>query len=122
MDVGPSAAPMMPMDAASFRSKPKRRARPMVRKIPAWAVIPKIKVTGFWNRGVKSIMAPMAMNISRGNISLAMPASKRMLRAPCWRWSPAICVRADENGMFTSSVPNPMGSSRDGSYSFAMAR
>ena len=34
MEVGPSAAPMMPMEAASFRSKPRAAAIMMVRKIP----------------------------------------------------------------------------------------
>lgn len=37
MDVGPSAAPMIPMDAASFRSNPRSTARLMAAKIPNWA-------------------------------------------------------------------------------------
>ena len=77
MEVGPSAAPIMPMEAASFRSKPRATAMMMVRKMPACAAAPQRNSLGLASRGPKSIIAPMPMNRSRGIASLAsMPTSK----------------------------------------------
>ncbi len=56
-------------------------------------------------------MAPMPMNSSRGNSSLAMPVLKRVSMASVWTM-----------GRFTSTAPKPMGSSRDGSISRLTAR
>ncbi len=56
-------------------------------------------------------MAPMPMNSSRGNSSLAMPVLKRVSIASVWTM-----------GRFTSTAPKPMGSSRDGSISRLTAR
>ncbi len=82
MEVGPSAAPMIAMDAASCRSKPKRQAMQSVKKMPNCAAAPKIISLGLDSSGVKSIMAPMPMNSSSGNSSLAMPASNRTSMRP----------------------------------------
>ena len=71
MEVGPSAAPMMPMEAASFMSKPRTVASSTVRKIPAWAAAPHRNSRGSASRGPKSIMAPMPMNSRMGMASLA---------------------------------------------------
>ena len=63
----------------------------------------------------------MPMKISSGNISLAMPASNSTLIAPGTTVPPTACVSAAVMGMFTSTVPNPIGSSSEGSYSLAAA-
>ena len=94
----------------------------MVRKIPACAVSPKRKTFGFASNGVKSHMAPTAMSISSGNISVAMPRSKNICRAPCTTLPPSITwSSAEESGRLTSIVPKPIGSSRLGSKFFLTA-
>ena len=71
MDVGPSAAPMMAMEAASRMSKPQRLATKNVKNMPNCAAAPKIISLGFDSSGPKSIIAPMPMNSSSGSASLA---------------------------------------------------
>ena len=71
MDVGPSAAPMMPMDAASFRSNPRSTARLMEAKIPNWAPAPKRNILGLERSGPKSIMAPIPIKRRMGRASEA---------------------------------------------------
>ena len=81
MAVGPSAPPMMAMEAASRRvkSKPGRalRARaPMrVAKMPNWAAAPSSRVEGRAMRALKSVRAPTPMKISRGKTPVSMPAA-----------------------------------------------
>ena len=111
MLVGPSAAAMMAVEAASFRSKPRMTATTRVKKMPNWAAAPKRNIFGFDSRGPKSIMAPMPMNSSRGNSSLAIPALNRVSMASTLA-----------KGRFTRMAPKPMGSSRVGSISRLMAR
>ena len=82
MDVGPSAAPMMAMEAASRSSKPSRLAMESVKKMPNCAAAPKSSSFGSASSGPKSIIAPMPMNSSSGNSSLATPASNRTSSAP----------------------------------------
>ena len=60
MAVGPSAAPMTAMEAASFKSK-KKPARKRVKKMPNCAAAPKSISHGFSSSGPKSIIAPMPM-------------------------------------------------------------
>ena len=43
IEVGPSAAPMMPIEAASFKSKPRSVAAKMTAKMPNCAAAPKRK-------------------------------------------------------------------------------
>ena len=117
MAVGPSAAPMMAMDAASFRSKKKPAAK-RVKKMPNWAAAPKSMSQGFSSRGPKSIMAPIPMKSSSGNSSLLIPASNRAEMGP----TVSPWVIAPERGRLTRMAPKPMGSSRLGSICFAMAR
>ena len=74
MDVGPSAAPMIAMEAASFTSK-NIDAVQKVKKIPNCAAAPKIISLGLARIGPKSIIAPTPMNSRSGNSSFAMPAS-----------------------------------------------
>ena len=71
MDVGPSAAPMIPMDAASFRSNPSRVATIIAKKIPNCAAAPNRNMIGCESRGPKSIMAPIPMNKRIGSASEA---------------------------------------------------
>ena len=117
MAVGPSAAPMTAMEAASFRSK-KKPARNRVKKMPNWAAAPKSISHGFSSSGPKSIMAPMPMKSSSGNSSLDMPASNNAEMGP----TVSPCVMAPERGRLTRMAPKPMGSSRLGSIFLAMAR
>ncbi|OPZ75091.1 MAG: hypothetical protein BWY80_00307 [Firmicutes bacterium ADurb.Bin456] len=64
--VGPSAPPMMPMDAAWAGVKSKNRAAVRVTKIPSWAAAPNKMVLGLASRGPKSVMAPMPKKIRGG--------------------------------------------------------
>ena len=123
MEVGPSAAPMMPMEAASVIWKPSRAARTMVRKMPNWAAAPKRNIFGLESRGPKSIMAPMPMNSRSGNASeVSMPTSNSHWMMPWVSPAPSITwLSTPELGRFTRMAPKPMGSSRVGSYSFLMA-
>ena len=80
MDVGPSAAPMMPMETASRKVKPidgksseMAMTAMIVRKIPNCAAAPKNAIRGFWNNGRKSVMAPMPIKIRHGNSSVMIP-------------------------------------------------
>ena len=75
MEVGPSAAPMMAMEAASCKVKPSRRASDRVKKMPNWAAAPQRIILGLESSGPKSIIAPMPMKSSSGKSSVAMPAS-----------------------------------------------
>ena len=70
-EVGPSAAPMMPMETASFRSKPRAAARRIAAKIPNWAPAPKRNIKGLVSSGPKSIMAPIPINKRMGRASEA---------------------------------------------------
>ena len=117
MAVGPSAAPMTAMDAASFISK-KNPARNRVKKMPNCAAAPNSMSHGFSSSGPKSIMAPMPMNSSSGNSSLDIPASNRAEMGP----TVSPCVMAPDAGRLTRMAPNPMGSSRLGSIFLTMAR
>ena len=76
MEVGPSAAPMMPMDAASRISNPRNAATTMVKKIPNWAAAPNRNILGSDNKGPKSIMAPIPMNNNSGKASDAPSLSQ----------------------------------------------
>lgn len=57
----------MPMDAASFISKPRSAARLNVKKMPNCAAAPKIISLGFERSGSKSIIAPMPIKSRSGN-------------------------------------------------------
>ncbi len=68
IEVGPSAAPMTPIAAASLNGKMKE-ARNTVRKMPNWAAAPNRSIFGLDRSGPKSIMAPMPINSSSGMAS-----------------------------------------------------
>ena len=123
MEVGPSAAPMMPMEAASFRSKPKAEAIMMVRKIPPWAAAPHRNSLGLDSRGPKSIMAPMPMNSRIGMASLAsMPTSNSHWMIPWVSPTPSLnWFITPDRGRLTRMAPKPMGIRRAGSKPFSMA-
>ena len=117
MAVGPSAAPMTAMDAASGRSK-KSPASTSVTKIPSCAAAPNSISHGFSSSGPKSIMAPMPMKSSSGNSSLDIPASKSALMGP----TVSPWVMAPDSGRLTRIAPKPIGSSSAGSISRLTAR
>ncbi|OPZ85172.1 MAG: hypothetical protein BWY74_03994 [Firmicutes bacterium ADurb.Bin419] len=80
--VGPSAAPIIPIEAAAPKSNPNSRAIIIVAKIPNWAAAPKNNMNGFCNNGPKSIIAPTAIKISTGNKSLCIPLLYRKVNTP----------------------------------------
>ena len=79
MEVGPSAPPMMPMDAASLMLKVmpgttfSARAPRSAPKMPNWAAAPRRAVRGFASMGPKSVMAPTPMKMRHGNTPDSMP-------------------------------------------------
>ena len=94
MEVGPSAAPMIPMDAASFRSNPSMQATIMATNMPSWAAAPNRNSTGWLKSGPKSIMAPIPINRRIGiasDASIPVLNSHSMMPAagtfPCTIWS-----------------------------------
>ena len=119
IEVGPSAAAMMPAEAASAMSKPNTPVATMVtKKMPNCAAAPNNNRNGLASSGPKSIMAPMPMNSSSGNSSVSMPASNRIWNGP----GSVPVMSTPDAGMFTRMVPSPMGTSSVGSYSFLMPR
>ena len=120
--VGPSAAPMMPMAAASLMGKPRRAARLKVKKMPNCAAAPKNMSFGSFSSGSKSIIAPMPTNSSSGNSSFAMPASNSTFKTPISSTPLMICVTAPDSGRLTRIAPKPIGSSSAGSISRLTAR
>ena len=69
MAVGPSAPPIMPMEAASWAVKSPEPMAPMkVIKIPNWAAAPNSKDLGLAIKGPKSVIAPTPRKISGGKI------------------------------------------------------
>ena len=78
IDVGPSAPPMIPMEAASFRSNSipifaRTRAPIRAKKMPNWAAAPSNADFGLASSGPKSVMAPTPMKISSGNTPVSIP-------------------------------------------------
>ena len=121
MEVGPSAAPMMPMEAASLTSKPMSVATQRVKKMPNCAAAPKIIILGLESSGVKSIMAPMPTNSKSGKSSLAIPALNSTSMGPTSSTPSMIWVTAPDIGRLTKIAPKPMGSSSEGSICFLIA-
>ena len=107
----------MPMEAASFKSKPSSTAAIIAKKMPNCAAAPKRSIFGFESSGPKSIIAPMPMNSSRGRASLAsMVVSKSHWMMPWLSPTPAtIWFKTPDIGRFTRIAPKPIGSRSDGS-------
>jgi hypothetical protein len=64
--VGPSALPIIAIDAASLAGKPSRNAPIKVMKIPACAAAPSKKLDGFAIKGPKSVIQPTPKKINNG--------------------------------------------------------
>ena len=64
--VGPSAPPMMPMEAASGPVKPNSIARKKATNTPICAAAPRRRLLGFASSGPKSVIAPTPRNMSEG--------------------------------------------------------
>ena len=73
MAVGPSQAPMIPIDTACELGKAQGKARSKVRKIPNWPAAPRRKVDGWARTGPKSVIAPMPTKIRSGKSSVVDP-------------------------------------------------
>ena len=108
---------MMPMEAASFKSKPSMTAAIIAKKMPNCAAAPKRNIFGFESSGPKSIIAPMPMNSSSGSASLAsIVVSKSHWMMPWLSPTPAtIWFRTPDIGRFTRIAPKPIGSRSEGS-------
>ena len=119
MAVGPSAAPMIAMDAASLSPKPNSVAKSSVMKMPNCAAPPSKNSFGLESSGPKSIIAPMPMNSNIGIASDAsMPISNIQSMMPAV--SPSLTTL--ERGILTRIAPKPIGSNSDGSMSNLIAR
>ena len=71
MAVGPSAPPMIPIDAASWALKPASNTAPRkLVNMPNWAPAPIKRDLGLAIRGPKSVMAPTPMKIKGGRIPI----------------------------------------------------
>ena len=66
MAVGPSAPPMMPMEAAWGPVKPSTMAPKKATKTPSCAAAPSSRLLALAIRGPKSVMAPTPMKIRDG--------------------------------------------------------
>ncbi len=64
--VGPSAPPMIPMEAASLGAKPKATATTNATAIPTCAAAPRKRLDGLAISGPKSVIAPMPRKIREG--------------------------------------------------------
>ena len=123
MEVGPSAAPMIPIEAASFRSNPRMVDSKIAAKIPSCAPAPNRNKEGLESRGPKSIIAPIPMKSKIGMTSEAsIPAWNSHSMTP-FAWIPPARVwfKTPEKGRFTSMAPKPIGRSRAGSNPFLIA-
>ena len=112
MVVGPSAAPMIPIEEACGKEKPRKVAPIAVAKIPNCAAAANSITDGRRINGAKSHIAPIAMKISTGNSSFAIPALYRVIKKPS---APGSVDTAEECGMFARMAPKPIGRSRAGS-------
>ena len=66
MAVGPSAPPMMPMEAACGPVKPRQIAPKKATKTPSCAAAPRSRLYGSALSGPSSVMAPTPMKIREG--------------------------------------------------------
>ena len=66
MAVGPSAPPMMPMEAACGPVKPSRIAPKKATNTPSWAAAPSSRLFGSAISGPKSVIAPTPMKMMDG--------------------------------------------------------
>ena len=73
MEVGPSAPPMMPIEAASCEVKPSQTAPMKVANTPNCAAPPRMRVFGRAMSGPKSVRAPTPRKMSGGKISSSTP-------------------------------------------------
>ena len=71
--VGPSAPPMMPIDAALCGEKPSARAPRKVMKMPICAAAPSSRLFGFESSAAKSVIAPMPRKMSGGKMPERTP-------------------------------------------------
>ncbi len=115
IEVGPSMAPMTPMDAASLSGKPNAIASMSVPKMPNCPAAPSRTMRGCASSGEKSIIAPTPIKISSGNNSVLIPASYNTPIMPSTAVIP-------ESGILASKHPKPMGNKSTGSISLNTAR
>src|SRR3989338_7684295 len=115
MAVGPSQAPMIPMESDSSCEYHNSSASNSVKKIPNCPAAPSRRILGFSSSGEKSVIAPIPMKIRMGNSSVMIPMLYSVRRNP-----PSSITAA--SGIFTKIVPNPMGTNRRGSSPLPIPR
>ena len=73
MAVGPSAPPMMPMEADWGPVKPSSTPPRKATNTPSCAAAPSSRLLGLLSRGPKSVMAPTPMKIRQGYREVLTP-------------------------------------------------
>ena len=113
MEVGPSAAPMIPIDAASLSSNPISDAAQIAKKMPNCAAAPNKNMIGCDRSGPKSIIAPIPIKSRIGSASDALiVVSNSHCIIPCVSPMPSVTwLMTPDNGRFTMIAPNPIGRS-----------
>ena len=73
IEVGPSAPPIIPIEAESRWLNPRASAPRYVRNIPTWAAAPRSRDFGLEISEEKSVSVPIPRKISGGNIPAVTP-------------------------------------------------
>ena len=71
--VGPSAPPIIPIEAAASGENPSSKAKKNAIKMPNCAAAPSRRLFGFAINGPKSVIAPTPRNMSVGYIPYSTP-------------------------------------------------
>ena len=118
--VGPSAPPIIPIDAASGPVNPSLTATIKATYIPNCAAEPSKSEIGFAISGPKSVIAPTPMKIRHGN-KFDLTPLYIIASTPDDCHGSATSIKP-VRGKFLKSIPNAIGSSNRGSNSFFIAR
>ena len=122
--VGPSAPPMIPIEAASSSPKLNQPSAPRIsaptraKNTPACAPAPSNKVLGLESIGEKSVAVPTPKKISNGKMSDSNPTVWNVRRIPVGSPSPPARMNSP-NGRLAKSIPIEMGTKSNGSLRLA---
>ena len=123
--VGPSAPPIIPIDAASGSPKSKipteanKRDPIIATNTPTWAPAPSIKVLGFDIAGLKSGNAPKPKKTNKGNKSVSKPYFWKKSSIPGDSpWEPSFI--SSPKGKLANKIPNEIGIKSKGSFFLAI--
>ena len=118
--VGPSAPPIIPIEAASWKLKPRHNAPKKAANIPNWAAAPNNRLLGFAIKGPKSVNTPTPIKISGGNIPNSSPWKIYQSKPPFEVSVGSFIIPAP--GKLAKSIPKAIGKSSNGSYFFTIAK